>query len=165
MMVVVDACVLRSASESDVPLPKQCREALDAVRKGGRTVVACKTLQAEWRNHRSLYSQCWLTSMYAKRRVKVVDAYLPRSQSAEHAISRLAEPLKSHGLKDVHLLRLAIDNDGMIVSSERRCRESFSAAKSSFAPIGNVAFVDPAAGEPLHRFLCGTDPIDPTWKL
>lgn len=164
-MIVVDACVVHSASESSVPLPKQCREALNAIKNGDLTAVACETLLAEWRNHRSKYALTWLTSMFARRRLKRVTGYLAKSAGAELAVSRLPEPHRSIGLKDIHLLRLAIDHDGLIVSSEKRCQAAFSSAKAGFPQIGIVAFVDPAVGAPLLNCLTGAAPIDPSWNL
>lgn len=147
MGIVIDACVLRSASLSDKPLPGACRLILEEVTGSSVRVLVCDALLAEWRRHRSIYAQKWISSMYSRRLLVKLTVFSGRSTAVENAVARLDERHKVNAEKDLHLLKLALDGDRVVVSSEKACREAFILAGGFFPEIQDVVWIEPLAGQ------------------
>lgn len=167
MGLVIDACVLKSASMAGKPLPSACRTVLEEVKSSSIIVSACPVLLQEWRKHRSGYSVKWMVSMYSRRLVKKVDKFSGKALSIDSAISKLDDPGKSVAAKDSHLLKLAIDGDMRVVSSEVACRDFFSVASEHCKEIGSVVWIDPSEGGEVSpsRVAIGLEPSPKEWFL
>ena len=165
MGLVIDACVLRSASMAGKPLPSACRAVLEEVKSSSTIVSACPTLLAEWRKHRSNYSRMWLVAMYSRRLIKSVNKFSGKAASIDAAISRLSEPDRTVASKDAHLLKIAVDGDKRVVSSEQCCKRAFTLASNNYSEIAKVAWIDPSgAGDPC-RVASGALPPPREWLL
>ena len=145
MTLVVDACILRSAGTSGKPVPSECRAILEEIKVSSITVSICDDLLAEWRRHKSNYSSAWLVAMYSRRLINKVNGFSGKADSVESAISKLAEPDRTVALKDVHLLKVAVDHGYRVVSNERKCRMAFHNASAHYQEIGRVSWIFPAA--------------------
>lgn len=144
MSLVVDACVLRSASVSGKPVPSKCRGVLDEIKKSSIPVSVDDALLKEWRKHRSNYSYLWISSMFSRKLVDRVAVFSGKSTSVENAISYLPEPSKSIACKDAHLLKIAVDRDYIVISSESSCRKAFHVASSHCKEISRVVWIFPS---------------------
>lgn len=167
MGLVIDACVLKSASMAGKPLPSACRAILEEVKTSSTVVAACPVLLHEWRKHRSNYSLKWIVAMYSRRLIKSVDRFSGKSSAIDSAISKLDEPYKNVAAKDSHLLKIAVDGDMRVVSSEVACRKAFSVASGYCKEIGSVVWIDPSAkdgGSPV-RVAIGVDSAPKEWLL
>ncbi|QIY79431.1 hypothetical protein [Chromobacterium violaceum] len=67
--VVVDADVASAAGKSEHLTSKSSRKVMETVREKRHSVLFCKSLMNEWRNHQSRYSSSWLNSMISKKLV------------------------------------------------------------------------------------------------
>lgn len=143
MSLVVDACVLRSASESGKPLPSMCRAVLEAVKLSAITVSVDDILLDEWRRHRSKYSQSWIVAMYSRRLIERVSSFSGKINSVQGAVLSLSEPQRSIASKDIHLIKLAVDRDYRVVSCELSCRVAFCAASRFCNEIGRIVWIIP----------------------
>lgn len=165
MGLVIDACILRSASKAGKPLPSACRAILEEVKSSLTVVSACPTLMAEWHKHRSNYSRMWLVAMYSRRLIKPVNKFSGKAESIDAAISRLNEPDRTVASKDAHLLKIAIDGNKRVVSSEQCCKRAFSLASNNYSEIAKIAWIDPSeAGDPC-RVAIGALPPPREWLL
>lgn len=151
MGLVIDACVLRSASAAGKPLPSACRAVLERVKASSTVVSACPALLGEWRKHRSNYSRMWIVAMYSRKLIKPIEKFSGRAASVDAAISRLGEPDRTVAAKDAHLLKIALDGSKLVVSSEQCCKRAFSLASSHYSEIAQVAWIDPSGdGDPCQ---------------
>lgn len=165
MAIVIDACVLRSASSSEKPLPSNCRAMLEAVRDNAVSVAVCSTLNQEWRKHRSRYASMWMVAMYSRRLVRSVNDFSGRADAVDHAIARLPERSREAAEKDAHLLKSALDNSKIVVSSELNCRAAFVEASVHYGEIGRVGWVDPADGQNAVDAATSRAPMPEHWCL
>jgi len=65
MDLVIDADVMRSASEKEHPISSNSREVLELVRDRGHRVVHSQRIFEEHKKHESRYSSTWRVSMIA----------------------------------------------------------------------------------------------------
>src|ERR1043165_2893787 len=97
-LLVIDASVVCSASEKDVPRSRHCREFLQVTLDCGHCVVLTPEIQAEWNERRSNFSLRWRLSMTARRRIhKLSSVYDPRLRG------RLEHIAKSEQTKELML--------------------------------------------------------------
>ena len=143
MTLVVDACVLRSAGSSGKPTPSECRAILEEIKNNRMRVSIDVELLSEWRRHRSKYSTTWISAMFSRRLVEQLSLFSGKSSSIQNAISKLGEPDRSIALKDIHLLKIAVDRGYCVISCEKRCRAAFHKAAIYCCEISKVFWIFP----------------------
>ena len=131
-ILAIDTCVLRSASAKEVPVSKDCREVLLAIRRICHRLAWSKSLSKEYHDHvHGRFSRKWLASMYAKKKVVHVDIAdsLAIPDSVQDATShKECEALR----KDLHLLATARSADGIIVTRDKAIQVIWSKCKRHF---------------------------------
>jgi len=120
--LVIDACVARSAGETDHPISAACRGYLLDILEICHRIVMTPEIRAEWQKHQSRFSQRWLTQMIAKKK------FVPMQVNLEVDLWEQAELIESEKdrsaiLKDLHLLEAAIATDKIIISTDDRFYE------------------------------------------
>lgn len=138
--IVLDACLAgcagsrRDANAQSLP----CRNALEAIRQGDFLACFTQTSMAEWRRHRGLYAQTWLTSMFARRRVRMLE-HVPQDRSLRKAVSTVKDAgVKAKMLADLHLVEAALATDGLVLSTDARMRAHLRALTSKPAVIARL---------------------------
>lgn len=164
MTLVVDACVLRSAGVSGKPAPSECRAVLDEIRNAGKMVAVDAELLKEWRRHQSRYSSAWIISMFSRRLIEKKDRFSGKATAVENAVNKLSEPDRSVAIKDIHLVKIAVDCGYCIVSSEKRCRAAFHKASSYCLEISKVFWLYPVEPD-CCRVISGLIICPMGWRL
>lgn len=139
---VVDACIARSAGESDDVTSTACRQVLLELRAICHRVVVGAELSAEYHRHMSRFFRKWLSSMAQKSKiveVSGIDAGLNR------AITRSLPSGEDRvqARKDLHLVDSALKTDRLVISRDGRAKDLFSAVANEEARLRRIAWVDP----------------------
>ena len=66
-LIVVDACVVRAAGETEHPRSSACRNCLEEIRTICHRVAISPVLKDEWDRHMSRFSRKWRRSMAARQ--------------------------------------------------------------------------------------------------
>lgn len=164
MTLVVDACVLRSAGSSGSPTPTECRAILEEIKNSRKHVSIDRKLLAEWRRHKSRYSATWISAMFSRRLIEQIDRFSGKSISVEDAVSKLGEPDRSVALKDIHLIRIAVDRGYCVISCERRCRAAFHKAAVYCSEMSKVFWIFPFEPGACDA-VAGRCVTPPEWRL
>lgn len=110
--LVIDACVARSAGETQHPVSSACRVFLEYVREFCHNAVASEELMTEWKRHQSRFTRKWLHSMAARR--KALRKIETRPMSVD--FSSLTAKGQKAVEKDLFLLETAMAADKIIVT-------------------------------------------------
>lgn len=141
--LVVDACVLRAAGETEVPSSISCRQALDAIYKRNHRVATTPRILEEWNKHQSLLARRWRSSMESFRRLDAVSDS-PVSELRQRVEEGLPLAVnREAALKDVHLVEAATRADRAIVSQETLARNLFNLVPGEPKILDGIAWVDP----------------------
>lgn len=139
--VVVDANIARSSGMTVHPVSKACRETLDNITKNNHSLVACKTLLAEWKKHQSNYSARWLASMFARRKIELI---AHEDQSKVKIVGSAAEDrFKNAALKDSHLIDAATMKGNFIASNDDNARIAFASIPELISIAKNINWINP----------------------
>lgn len=163
--VIVDADVARSAGVTEHPVSKSSRDTLMALKDSPNFhLVFCPKLREEWKAHKSRFSSAWLTSMYAKKKVKltappsIIEPYIHIHAGSEKNINI--------ALKDKHLVDSALNGDSVIISNDAAARAVFALVSKEFSPLGCVFWVAPNISSfKLLFFISNNKNPEDDWKL
>jgi hypothetical protein len=151
--LVIDACVARSAGETEHPVSSCCRKCLLAVQESGNFLVMTPEIAAEWKRHKSRFATTWRASMTARKRVIwLKDSALPslRKRAGKFNESRCRAVID----KDLHLVEAALASHRTIVSRDGRAGACFRLFAKTEASIRDVAWICPVQNEDhLHGWL------------
>lgn len=150
IFVVIDADVAKSAGLTEHPISSSSRIFLQNMKENGHKAVMCKKLLHEWNKHNSKFAKTWLSSMFAKKLVLIVE---PNQQVAKLIESSdLKAKEKNIAQKDVHLVDAALTNDDKVISSnDITARDVFGNITKLNKSIADIAWFSPT----LHNeFLC-----------
>ena len=139
--VVIDANIARSSGMTEHPVSKSCREALEHISKNDHSFVLCKTLLAEWKRHQSNYSKQWLASMFARRKVVIINH--EDESKLKIATSKARDESKNAALKDSHLIDAAGLRGRFVTSSDDRARKAFAAIPELYSITRNITWLNP----------------------
>ena len=160
-LLVIDASVAKAAGWSEHPESSSSRHFLRAVLDICHQMVLTPPLTEEWHRHQSKYTREWRKSMYAKKKIRQLEA----EENAELR-TRLLNPSASEELlairrKDVPLIEAALRGDGIVVSLDEEARGAFQVRELNF-----VMWVNPVQEhEQVNTWLAdGAPPIE-HWKL
>jgi predicted nucleic acid-binding protein len=138
--LVIDACVARSAGETQHPVSSACRDFLDYVLEFCHNAVASEELMAEWKHHQSRFTRKWRFSMAARRKpLRTIE-----TQPLSVDFSRFSEKAAKAIEKDLFLLETAMAADKIIVTLDQALYDALGTVKH---------------GEKLRKALKWHDPI------
>ncbi len=145
--LVIDASVARSAGgpEASVPESARCRDLLMAVKRICHRLVYTRVIAEEWRRHRSAFSQQWLLSMFAHRKVVRDDVPLDRRLRSRVRAAFSTTTDADAAEKDCHLIEAALAFDQVVLSRDDTARLLFEAIAASVGEIRHLAWVNPSA--------------------
>jgi len=143
-LLVIDACIASSATPKDHPLAQACKECLDTVLEVCHRAVFTEDLRAEWRRHGTLFAYSWMGAMFARRN-KVERRERVVHHPVRAAITRLKlAPSKWEAVqKDLHLIDLALETDGTIISHDETARDLFRLIAATAPSIRHLIWVNP----------------------
>ena len=166
--VVVDVSIAQAAgglgalaSES-----RTCTSILEALRDHGCFVVTCDEWLTEWHRHRSRYSYQWLSSMFARRKVRKVS--LSAAQALHNCVVGKTSPTsRATVMKDIYLICASFAADRRILSLDEEVRNLLKGVGSACPRLCDILWANPmndaesvlgwiAAGLPFEadRSLC-----------
>lgn len=142
-ILVVDACIARSAGETVHPVSTNCRLALMAISGNEFRIHMGPELLAEWQRHMGRFARTWLKEMIARRRI--VSVSTPCPDDIEPAVRRRVQDANvlAAVLKDLHLICAAIKSDGVVISCDDKVRGYLARAAADVAVIGAVMWENP----------------------
>lgn len=167
MRVVVDTSVARAAgtgrADAGPPSPA-CVAALDAIAAHQDLEVATSyRLKQEWQQHARPYSWKWLSTMFSRKRVHVVQDPWPDEIALIDAANDLPGNAHEDVAKDTHLVGLAMLTDRRVVSLDVRQRSLLGHLVGAHPQISALHWASPAepptlpwlqAGAPETAALC-----------
>lgn len=143
--LVIDASVLRAAGESEAPSSRECRLFLESVLRICHRAVASRALTAEWRRNRSRIGRLWLVQMFARKKVEIFESEASVTVDAE-GLDLTARQRRAL-LKDLHLVKTALQADWRVVSLDDGARTIFAHAAGSITALQRLVWVNPVAPE------------------
>lgn len=150
-VLVIDTSIARAAGpeESRHPTSKHCRDFLLAVRSICHRVAMTPELRAEWNANQSGFSRAWLVSMYARKKVEVVDA--AADESLRSAIVGTARSAKKEAAlrKDLLLVEAALASDRRVASLDEVVRALLKTATATCRELKSIVWVNPERSEEL----------------
>ncbi len=133
-LLVVDACVARSAGETEHPVSSCCRNSLVAILTICHRVVMTDAVQSEWNHHMSRFTRKWFRSMVAKKKVHRCEGV--QLSHVEEAYEGLSAVERDGLQKDLRLVEAACAGDGIVVTRDnaiqgiwRRCHDRLGVPK------------------------------------
>ena len=165
---IIDASIARAAGpETSLhPTSKNCRDFLNEIRTVCHKMAWSPAIRAEWNEHRSGYAMNWLTSMYARKKIVLIeqkeDAKLRKNLNAAAKSDRDRAAM----LKDVPLLEAAIQTDQRIASLDDTVRKLFNSATSQHPALKKIIWVNPdRTNEATIEWLQTGAPSEPRRQL
>ncbi|MCX5646905.1 MAG: hypothetical protein NTZ17_19830 [Phycisphaerae bacterium] len=115
-LLVVDACVARSAGGTEHPQSSYCRDALLAILTICHRVVMTEAVQNEWNRHMSRFTRKWFRSMVAKKKVHRFEGI--QLSHVDEACEGLSAAEQDGLRKDLCLVEAACAGDGIVVTRD-----------------------------------------------
>ena len=154
--LVIDASVARSAGgeEASYPRSKFCRDFLKSTLEICHHVIMTSEIQEEWRQHRSKFTQQWLVSMQARKKVHHIGDAVDNELRGriEHASSQAKEYEREAMRKDYRLVEAAIATVRVVISLDEKVRKLFAVATREVGELRFIVWVNPERleEEPMH---------------
>lgn len=138
---MLDASVARSAGSG--PVPSRRRRAVFSVIEEHHSVVFSPECLAEWKRHRGEYARSWLTRMFSRRRVLIIENC--RDEVLREKLDRVAssEARRKAMIKDAHLIEAARETDRIVLSLDEEVRALFRDAAVHVSEIRAVMWANP----------------------
>lgn len=141
--LVVDACVLKAAGETEHPTSQSCGRVLMEIFDCRHRAVVTPAIQTEWDAHPSRFAVAWRTRMAGRRLFVSLPDVADQELRKRIETGLDAEQHRADALKDVHLLEAAQQTDRAIFSHDRRARALFDSVRSTPPLLSKIAWVDP----------------------
>jgi hypothetical protein len=140
--LVIDASVARAAGETDHPVSKRCRDALQAVMDICHRLVWTPQIQAEWERHESNFAKSWRAFMVRKGKLDWLDH--PEDEALRQQLRGLPVKERQRQImeKDLHLVEAACQTDRIVLSLDKRARRQFAEACQHLKSLKNVVWVN-----------------------
>jgi hypothetical protein len=136
----------------------RCRAVLSSIQRSTCEIGFTRESFEEWRRHRGAFAYSWLTSMYARRRVRLLKsppshALLRKAAGREFA----AEPdLQRKFAKDLHLIEAALAHDRRVISDDARMRQHLRRLCKAVGELSRVHWVCPPDEKALEWIEAGS---------
>lgn len=140
-LLVIDACVARSAGETEHPVSKACRECLLEVLRICHRVAVTEPILNEWNKHMSRFSRKWRCSMAARK--KPLKSISPKS--VDIVMSGLSSKQIEAVEKDRCLIEAAMAADHVIVTRDNALRDILSKSLYNEKFLNKIKWIDPVA--------------------
>lgn len=157
--LVIDTDIARSAGgmEAQEGRSKSCRDFLIAVLETQHKVVTTDAIRTEWHKHQSRFTRTWLVSMFARKKVCLIDA--PIDEELRKKVEQAAddEQKRTAMLKDIHLIEAALQADQIVISMDETVRHYFRKTALTIGVIRQIVWVNPCKDEetPLEWLKAG----------
>lgn len=147
--IVVDTDIASSASNVQKleKRPKQCCDFLIAIKDNNHFIVITDAILEEWKRHRSHFTSTWLTSMYARKLVRIVE--VPTDEQLRLKVEQSArdDGKRQAMLKDVHLVEAAMHADKIVASLDETVRLCFHETAATVVVLKHIVWVNPCKDE------------------
>jgi hypothetical protein len=147
--LVIDTDIARSAGgmEAQEGRSKSCRDFLIAVLETQHKVVTTDAIRTEWHKHQSRFTRTWLVSMFARKKVCLIDA--PIDEELRKKVEQAAddEQKRAAMLKDIHLIEAALQADQIVISMDETVRYCFRKTALTIGTIRRIVWVNPCKDE------------------
>ena len=137
--LVVDACVLQSAGETQHSL--SCRDVLTTILEICHTVVMTPAIREEWKHHRSNIALKWWGSMRARKKIETLREAGVKNLSMPVGIGSESE--RKALQKDLHLVEAALRADGIIITREVELPALWEKYSQHFKSLRPIKWFDP----------------------
>jgi hypothetical protein len=140
-LLVIDASIAQSSGETEHPVSKICREALNCILKICHHIILTRTIREEWKHHKSKFARKWLCAMYARKKIKnIEDAALPEVTIKQSNVSQN----DLIGLeKDLPLIQGACAGDGIIITRDEEITKIWSRCREHIKTPQFVRWINP----------------------
>lgn len=162
---VVDACVMRSAGETDFWESVNARSALDAIFSAEVDVIVDLGLLAEWDKHASAYSLKWRASLETKGRIVFVELNECAFDAFNLSLKYMDSSNAMCAKKDSHLVISALNFKAIIISNENSSRGVFHRLSFFLDALFEVRWVKPSSHILLGRVMRREIPAPNFWSL
>ena len=126
-------------------------------------------MRQEWQKHASGFSQTWMRRMYAKGKIVGMNDVGQQilSERVRAAVAGDYQPEAwAEIAKDLHLVQAALATDRVIISGDRRARDTYRIACRRVRELGPICWVNPAVhGDILLPWLRGEAEAPRHWNL
>jgi hypothetical protein len=145
-LVVIDASVALSASETDNPVSKSCRDTLICILKICHKMVMTKAIREEWKRHAKRFSWKWRYSMFARKKIKdfedvdLPDVSIKQSKLTQHDLGVLE--------KDLLLIKAACAGDGIIITRDEEIIDIWLRYKEHIKTPKTIRWINPIHDNP-----------------
>jgi hypothetical protein len=138
-LLIVDACVVRSAGETQHPVSSACRQCLQEILAICHRVAVTEKILAEWNRHMSRFSRKWRRSMAARK--KPLYKIHPKAISLDlNLFSSSAQTLIK---KDLHLLEASNAADHIIVSRDDSLKTALNETPQGIGLLKSFQWINP----------------------
>lgn len=149
-LLVVDACVLRSASTSPdaTGTGRHCRDLLRAIYEICHRAAFNDSLLKEWRKHESRFARLWRTQMASRKKLVRVDS-ASRFKLLESTLGSCRTPGQRDSIaKDWHVVELALDTEQTVFTSDTTLVAALSVAGTASKDLLQISWIDPCSERP-----------------
>jgi hypothetical protein len=150
-LLVVDACVARSAGETEHPMSSCCRNALLSILSICHHIIITRAIQDEWNRHASRFTRKWLRSMTARRKVERHATVL--SCHASRSLEQLSSGEQQALQKDLCLVEAACEGDGIILTRDDEIVTIWEKCKDQFDLPKTIRWINPGTSD-AHFLEC-----------
>ena len=150
LTLVVDTDIAKAASTKEEPRASASRAVLDTMLAVCHRLALSHEQESEWITHASGYTLTWMKAMQGKGKWVTVTGPLPvEIQAAIDSIGSDTE--REEVVKDEHLLAMALNADGCIVSMDDKACQRMGVYLAAFDEVQRVGWFNPEASE--HRVI------------
>jgi len=123
---------------------RECSNFLETLRDLEHRVAVSRALLKEWHDHQTRFAAAWLRSMFARRRVDVVE--IQENTSLRDALQQAAPRPRIAAIlmKDAHLIELALLVDRRVIALDEEARAHFGRAAKMVPVLRTSCWVNPA---------------------
>jgi hypothetical protein len=141
-ILVIDTDILRSAGIGDNPDASLCFKCLQFTLSISHRVAVSTELLEEWEKHESHLAHEWRTDM--KIRDKLLSAKIPIDNLQEiiYQLDQFTSTQHEAMKKDLHLIRIALLADKIIISKDSAARKLFNQAAAHIDELRAITWVD-----------------------
>lgn len=139
LLVVIDTCVIKSASETEHPVSSSCRQILLDVLEVCHRVILTNSIQVEWNRHMSRFSRKWIHSMFARK--KIIRNVLP--SNIEFDMIGVAK--SDYGIikKDWGLIEAALETDRVIITQDDEFKKRLAKTPNGLKIVDSILWINP----------------------
>lgn len=138
-LLVIDACVLRSAGTTDHPRSRSCRNFLMGVLEICHRVAVSEKLLAEWNMHQSRFSAIWRGSMARRGKPEILISRV----NTDLDIRCFSPAHKNAIKKDLHLIETAFAADHVVVTGDGKLRTALGSTEQGRALLRGIRWLNP----------------------